>query len=145
FVAWDRLSRALYEFTVRLEARDKWSHPTLPRFNFRVQVQSCNKTIVPQGFTLTWNREQMNRDSFGDQEGEEEGLDLTSEPTCKQEKTPTPNSNSINKPSGLTHIQVHFRCCKVYWRFPIPADVLSGAKDSWFVYCPRCGSQLRLP
>lgn len=73
------------------------------------------------------------------------GLDLTSEPTGFKQSVSNPSVNNASNPSGLTHVQVHFRCCKVYWRFPIPADVLSGAKSSWFVHCPRCGSKLQLP
>ena len=74
-----------------------------------------------------------------------EGLDLTSEPTVHSESAGSRDTADRNASGGLTHVQVHFRCCKVYWRFPIPTDVLSGAKASWFVYCPRCGSKLQLP
>ncbi len=74
-----------------------------------------------------------------------EGLDLTSEPTSFKENAGPTNTTSSGAGNKLTHVQVHFRCCKVFWRFPIPADVLSGAKESWFVYCPRCGSKLQLP
>ncbi len=74
-----------------------------------------------------------------------EGLDLTSEPqysTANRFEAPRTSETSNG---GLTQVQVHFRCCRVYWRFPIPADVLSGVKDSWFVHCPRCGGKLKLP
>lgn len=74
-----------------------------------------------------------------------EGLDLTSEPTSYNSNSAKQNAAAGNSKGGLTHVQVHFRCCKVYWRFPIPADVLSGVKESWLVYCPRCGSKLQLP
>ncbi len=81
---------------------------------------------------------------------EYEGLDLTSEPPASKADNPSDNlsagsASAGNAGGGLTHVQVQFRCCKVFWRFPIPANVLSGTKASWFVYCPRCGSQLQLP
>jgi phage terminase large subunit GpA-like protein len=82
-----------------------------------------------------------NDDRFDDGEG----LDLTSEPTSYQSNSAKPNTPAGNSSGSLTQVRVHFRCCKVYWRFPIPADILSGAKESWFVHCPRCGSKLQLP
>ena len=74
-----------------------------------------------------------------------EGLDLTSEPMINNSISAKSNTRAGNSRGSLTQVQVHFRCCKVYWRFPIPEEILSGAKESWFVHCPRCGSKLRLP
>jgi hypothetical protein len=77
-----------------------------------------------------------------------EGLDLTSEPEGKRPNQATRSPDLASEPlsaGNLQQVQVLFRCCKVYWRFPIPPEILSGEKMSWFVHCPRCGGKLQLP
>lgn len=104
--------------------------------------------------SLTTVRATMSRpDHKPDDWMRESSLDLTSEPTVGSRSNSTNISGSAserdNSPQPtigpLKDVHVHFRCCNVYWRFPIPQDVLTGAKSSWFVHCPRCGNKLQLP
>ena len=74
---------------------------------------------------------------------EGEQLDLTSDSYTPTDARTT-NKNA-SQPGSLKDVYVHFRCCNVYWRFPIPQDILTGVKERWNVYCPRCGSKVELP
>lgn len=75
-------------------------------------------------------------------------LDLSSEPEADLTSRASSGSESSSRPSRARRddqVRVWFHCCSVYWRFPIPADVIQGQRDSWFVSCPRCGARIRLP
>ena len=85
-----------------------------------------------------------------DTDDEHSELDLTSEPSFasagqNEDSWKKDPSQEQDSPVPPNYVQVLFRCCKVYWRFPIPADVVAGRRATWSVRCPRCAAKLTLP
>jgi hypothetical protein len=79
---------------------------------------------------------------------EPEGLDLTSEMPQVARLSSESNGHPSSRSDGsaqLDSVRVLFRCCRVYWRFPIPDEILNGTRENWFVHCPRCASKVMLP